>query len=193
MDDKYPCFAELAAKERENSDYRISIEPRNSAIAIVAPHGGHIEPGTTEIAHRIAGNEFNFYSFMGIKKGGGNRDLHITSHRFDEPGCLELISHCDFVLAIHGRADHLDAVTVSIGGRDIALRRQIEASLREAGFAAQPDDGSYPASHPMNICNRGRRGMGAQLELPRSLRDRLASDIAQGTRFAAAVRSAMIA
>ncbi len=38
----------------------------------------------------------------GIKKWGNYAALHITSRRFDEPSCLELLSTCSFVIAIHG-------------------------------------------------------------------------------------------
>ena len=64
----------------------------------MAPHGGGIEPGTTEIAEAVAGHEHTFYSFSGVK-ARGNSVLHITSSRFDEPEGIaiakEFKSHFD--------------------------------------------------------------------------------------------------
>lgn len=43
-----------------------------------APHGGGIEPGTSEIADAIGGERGSFYTFGGLKSSG-TADLHITS------------------------------------------------------------------------------------------------------------------
>ena len=47
MADKYKDFADLAAHEGEGADYQVRSEVRRSATAIIAPHGGGIEPGTS--------------------------------------------------------------------------------------------------------------------------------------------------
>ena len=54
--DKYASFALLAEAETEGTDYRIHTAPQPSPIVIIAPHGGAIEPGTSEIAAAIARN-----------------------------------------------------------------------------------------------------------------------------------------
>jgi phage replication-related protein YjqB (UPF0714/DUF867 family) len=89
MADKYASFQELERTERRRV-YRVLSRPRKARIAIIAPHGGKIEPGTSEIARKIAGADFSFYAFEGRKKQH-NKSLHITSTRFDEPICLALI------------------------------------------------------------------------------------------------------
>jgi phage replication-related protein YjqB (UPF0714/DUF867 family) len=63
-------------------------------------------------------------------------------------------------------------LTLSIGGRDRALGGLIRQEIEVSGFAIghRPE---LAGVHPLNICNRGRRGMGVQLEFTRSLRDRL--------------------
>ena len=66
MPDKYSSFAVLARHQIEGQDYRILFRKRNGARVIIAPHGGGIEPGTTEIADAIAGNDLSFYAFEGI-------------------------------------------------------------------------------------------------------------------------------
>lgn len=83
--DRYHCFAELAAGERLGTDYQIVIRERGSVYAAIAPHGGLIEPGTSELAAAIAANDHYFYSFEGLRRGRAHGDLHTTSHRFDEP------------------------------------------------------------------------------------------------------------
>jgi phage replication-related protein YjqB (UPF0714/DUF867 family) len=54
-----------------------------SDVCIIAPHGGKIEKWTSEIATALAGDDYNLYLFEGLKRAK-NRDLHITSSRFDE-------------------------------------------------------------------------------------------------------------
>jgi phage replication-related protein YjqB (UPF0714/DUF867 family) len=88
MADKYASFQDLERAERRGV-YRVLAHPRKATIA-VAPHGGKIEPGTSEIARKIAGAGFSFYASEGRKKQH-NKSLHITSTRFDEPICLALI------------------------------------------------------------------------------------------------------
>lgn len=90
MADKYPDFDTLSRNERAGVDFRILVRRAMSAFALVAPHGGGIEPGTSEIADGIAALEWSLYAFEGLKPSG-NADLHITSTRFDEPMCLELV------------------------------------------------------------------------------------------------------
>ena len=86
MADKYPDFATLARNERAGVDFGILVRRARPAFAIVSPHGGGIEPGTSEIADGIAVLDFSYYAFEGLKSQG-NSDLHITSTRFDEPMC----------------------------------------------------------------------------------------------------------
>ena len=78
MADKYPNFATLAQHERAGIDYCVLVRRAEPAFAIVAPHGGGIEPGTSEIADAIARQRWSFYTFEGLKRAG-NGVLHITS------------------------------------------------------------------------------------------------------------------
>ncbi len=47
--------------ETKGKDYRIHLRHGKSGILVMAPHGGGIEPGTTEIADAVAGAERSFY------------------------------------------------------------------------------------------------------------------------------------
>jgi phage replication-related protein YjqB (UPF0714/DUF867 family) len=80
----------------------VRLRKRDGVAALIAPHGGGIEPGTSEVADAIAATDFSFYAFEGIKADGNRRDLHITSRRFDEPRCVDLVKASPQVISIHG-------------------------------------------------------------------------------------------
>ncbi len=169
-DDKYRSFADLASHERENVDFRVVVRPvPGCSVSVVAPHGGRIERHTSTIAQAIAGEDLNLYLFEGIKKRSGNRALHITSHRFDEPRCLNLISGSRVVVTIHGCKDRQHIVYV--GGLDLDLKREFVRALQGAGIKVKDKGHRFPAASPTNICNRGSTGRGVQLEISASLRN----------------------
>jgi phage replication-related protein YjqB (UPF0714/DUF867 family) len=182
---KYGCFADLAAAESPGRDYQVRIGgPPGSDVLIIAPHGGLIEAGTSELAERIAGDDHRLFCFEGLKPRGSNRDLHITSHRFDHPECLALASRANVVLSVHGC---LGATRIHIGGLDTRLADELAASLHAAGFPIEPASERYPGRHPLNICNRGLRGKGAQLEVTYDLR----ADVESRAAIARAVRGSL--
>ncbi len=90
--------------EIQSRDYRIRVRERESGTVIIAPHGGRIERGTSQIAEAVAGNQHTFYAFEGLKSClKSNRVLHITSDHFDEPTALALITRAERVIAIMER------------------------------------------------------------------------------------------
>jgi phage replication-related protein YjqB (UPF0714/DUF867 family) len=189
--DTYRSFAELQAAERDGVDYRIVVLDRGSPISIIAPHGGYIEPPTSKIAALVAADTFNLYCFEDLRIGRQHHELHITSHNFDEPKCCALVAASDIVVALHGRLDRDEPRCVYVGGLDEELRRSVARKLRSAGFEARANDHIFPATGAENICNRGRRGKGIQLELPRTLRDYLAADASTMARFAGVLRGTL--
>ena len=101
--DGYRCYADVALAQAEGTDYKVCVRANSrSSLAVIAPHGGSIEQYTSDIARAVAGADFNLYLFEGIRHAGNYAALHLTSHRFDEPRCLELLSDCEHVIAIHG-------------------------------------------------------------------------------------------
>ena len=169
--DTYRGFADLARMQTRGRDYDIFVRRRRgSRIAVIAPHAGEIEDGTSEIARAIAGEDFNLYLFEGRRPAHNYRALHLTSHLFDEPLCLALIAGCTTVVAVHGCAGTDSALL--LGGRDHGLRDRLAAGLRASGVAAATQGHAYPAVHPQNICNRGATGRGVQIEFPDPLRRR---------------------
>jgi phage replication-related protein YjqB (UPF0714/DUF867 family) len=184
MADKYESFAELAARETAGRDYRIrAVEREDSPVIVLAPHGGSIEIGTSELAELVAGTDHSLFIFEGLKPYGSNRDLHITSHRFDHPHCLALACTRAVTLAIHGCRGESN---IYVGGLDIELTARLRTRLTSAGLTASVEGHRYPGRHPLNICNRSARGRGAQLELTNDLRTGDARPV-----IAAAVRAAI--
>src|SRR5690242_10019430 len=170
MADTYPDFASLERNETAGTDFRILVRRAAAAYAIVAPHGGGIEPGTSEIADGIAGEALSHYAFDGLKRQGNGR-LHITSTRFDEPLCLQLIARTEVVVTVHGEHGEADGAVVFIGGRDIVRGAAIREALAAGGFDVRcHPDPDLQGLDPRNICNRGSSGGGVQLEVSRALR-----------------------
>ena len=100
MPDRYQNFNELS--QNENAFVVEQNLILNSTWLIAAPHGGNIESGTTEIALAIShACSSSYYSFIGKKEPDGG-DLHLTSHRFDEPIALQLAASHPRLLCVHG-------------------------------------------------------------------------------------------
>ena len=197
MADKYRNFDELSRNETSGVDFRLLVRRARRAFAIVAPHGGGIEPGTSEIAEAIASEEFSFYAFEGLKSSG-NADLHITSTRFDEPLCLTVIRQSDVVLTIHGEHSEEDGEGVFPGGLDEELGRRLGAALEAKGFdVGTHSDPDLQGRERRNLCNRGTSGKGVQLELSQAVRKQMFRSLSRTGRkhtkprfhdFVAAVR-----
>ena len=168
--DRYANFAELARHERAGLDYRVRLRSASSAMVVVAPHGGGIEPGTSELAEAVAGERLSFYAFEGLKRSG-NAALHVTSTRFDEPLCLALLARCESVVTLHGEQDKDPSVEIELGGLDEALCGRLEQSLAARRFRVRRALGPRAGRELENLCNRGRSQRGAQLELSRALRE----------------------
>jgi phage replication-related protein YjqB (UPF0714/DUF867 family) len=197
--DHYASFTELARREREGRDYIRTILDRRSPIAIVAPHGGGLEAGTSEVATAIAGRDMSLYVFEGIKLKG-NESLHVTSIHFDDPSCLDLLSRTRMAVAIHGFSG--TDMGIRIGGLDADLKAAVIPALIDAGFIPLEDDEVFTGLDPANICNRTATGVGLQLELSRGLRAAMFSGLERSERayttpvfrrFVTAIRGALLA
>lgn len=201
MADKYADFDELSRGEAAGVDYRILLRQAGPAFAIVAPHGGGIEPGTSELADAAAGDEHSFYAFLGLKRSG-NEDLHITATRFDEPLCLTVVARSGVVVTLHGEHSEDDGSGVFLGGLDDALGQRVRAALEARGFTVgrHPDPG-LQGLEPTNLCNRGMSGRGVQLELSRTVRQEMFESLTREGRrhrtprfedFTGALRTALL-
>lgn len=181
----YRGFTDLAKLQVRGKDYEIIVSPRaRSRVAVIAPHGGRIEPRTSKIARAIAGDEFNLYLFEGIRPSKNYTALHLASHLFDEPECLALIAQCSFVVAVHGCEGGDERVL--LGGLNVTLKNQLAAALGDASVVFETSGHRFPATDPGNICNRGLSCKGVQLECTGTLRGSSAE-----ARVVSAVRSVL--
>jgi len=197
----YQNFTLLAANEESGVDYRVVLRRARLAFAIVAPHGGGIEPGTSEIADGVAGTRYSYYAFEGLK-ASGNGGLHITSTRFDEPAGRALVALCAVVITLHGESADDAGARVYLGGLDDELAAAIGNALDARGFdVTEHTDPLLQGREPDNICNRGTSQAGVQLELTRSVRRSMFASLSQAGRtqptaryhaFVAGVRSALL-
>jgi phage replication-related protein YjqB (UPF0714/DUF867 family) len=185
--DSYMGFSDLAKVQVEDSDYRIHVRPNvASCIAVIAPHGGSIEQYTSDIARAIAGIDLNLYLFEGLRAVDNYAELHLTSHKFDEPRCLDLLSNCDHVVAIHGCRG--EAQQALVGGLDGPLKVSVAQALTKLGIDTHLQGHKFPAVEPSNICNRGRGSAGVQIEMTMALRRHGPRDA-----ISAAIRAVLLA
>lgn len=223
----YASNSDLYRNRVEGTDFgrrsrRHEVFDNNSAArgtvplsTVVAPHGGGIEPGTSELCLAIAGYHpatlvatggpvHDYWMLEGLLSSG-NAQLHVTTTNCDDATALSLCGGARTVLSLHGcsvsAANGMGAVLV--GGRDTALRSMLIARLRDAGFDAV-DATSHPSLGgvaPENITNRTLLGAGAQLEIIAPVRDAMFTVNTQSQRkntttptfwsFTAACRAAL--
>lgn len=195
--DKYTCYVELSQNELEGIDYRVSFRYGRSGIAVMAPHGGNIEPGTSEAAFAVAYDEHSFYELEGLKSSG-NRNLHIKSTHFDEPRCLAMVRQSETVVTVHGCKGREEGIY--IGGLCAPLREEIKSCLTRSGFAIGEHSG-FPGMHRLNLCNLCLNGSGVQLELTSGLRRTMFENLTEDGRkkttaafdsFTAALKEALL-
>ena len=178
--DKYESFKQLRESCEWNKDYSIDMINNNSPISVIAIHGGGVEAGTTEVARALAmKGHYNYYSFIGERNGRldcpGNLELHITSNKFLDTWCLEVVGSSIATISVHG-ADEIESLCY-VGGKNFIHAKFIKDELRLIGVNV-PDiirEGLEGYS-PLNICNRNMKNMGIQLELSQGLRKQMFSD-----------------
>jgi phage replication-related protein YjqB (UPF0714/DUF867 family) len=184
---------------------------------VVAPHGGGIEPGTSELCVAIAGYHpatlvatggppYDYWMLEGLRSTN-NSELHVTTTHCDDAMALSLCGGARTALSLHGctvaAANGMGEVLV--GGRNTALRGLLIARLRDAGFDAV-DATSHPSLGgvaPENLTNRTLLGAGVQLEIITPVRDAMFTVNTHAQRkntttatfwsFTAACRAALVA
>jgi phage replication-related protein YjqB (UPF0714/DUF867 family) len=186
MPDTYRTLEELARHERAD-DFRVLLVDRLSPVTIVAPHGGRIEPGTSQVAETIAGPNWNLFAFEGLKPRG-NSILHVTSTRFRHPELERLLARSAVGVSVHGMAE--PGLKIEVGGLNARLAELVGGELALARFDVSDGPSNRSARNPENFINRVVGG-GIQLEISQELRTLLREDHVLLSRCGEAVRSAI--
>jgi phage replication-related protein YjqB (UPF0714/DUF867 family) len=163
---------------------------------ILVPHGGGIEPGTSELCLAVAGYHpanlpqvppagvtYDYWMFEGVRELG-NAALHVRSTGCDDRVAVALCAGSLNALSLHGfdPAPEFpeDEQIVLVGGGNAALMELLLAGLRDANIKrlAAGAGGELDGDDPCNIVNRTlpvgdppRPLRGAQLELSTPLRE----------------------
>jgi phage replication-related protein YjqB (UPF0714/DUF867 family) len=166
--------------------------PDHFAVArttIIAPHGGGIEFGTSELCLAVAGYHpatlqvipgigriDDYWMFEGVR-ATGNSQLHVTASHCDDGVAVSMCAGALNALALHGcttaRAGLPDgAQAVLVGGRNATLKQHLLLEFAAAGLTAIDalDNDDLNGDDPANIANRTLLGMGGHLELTGPLR-----------------------
>jgi phage replication-related protein YjqB (UPF0714/DUF867 family) len=187
---------------------------------IIAPHGGGIEFGTSELCLAIAGYHpatlvvtpgtgvtYDYWMFEGLR-ADNNSELHVTSTNCDDGVAFSLCAGVLNVLALHGLDAAQaglpdDAQTVLVGGRNETLKRLLLREFETADLDAidAVDHDALNGDEVTNITNRTLLGMGGHLELTGPLRKAMFDDDSRPQRkhtttkvfwdFVAACRNAL--
>ncbi|MFE5582748.1 poly-gamma-glutamate hydrolase family protein [Kitasatospora sp. NPDC056531] len=174
---------------------------------VIAPHGGGIEVGTSELCLAVAGYDpadlaptpaagpvLDFWMFEGLRSSN-NGALHVTSTHCDDGVVRAMCAGSLNVLSLHGCTTakaglEVGARAVLVGGLNSAFRQYLMEEFAAAGVRAVTASGEeeIAGASPENICNRSLLGMGAQLELTTELRATMFAP-GKSTRAEAAVNT----
>ena len=166
--DKYQSMTQLEKETTEGVDWRKDTKNTGNQVLIVAPHGGSIEQGTTELTKALAdkGN-YDYYSFEGIRPKN-NSELHVTSTHYDDPTLNQMIKNRTATVSIHGASGTEEIIY--LGGPRSDLRNAIEKQLVGRGFTVKVPPEYLGGQNNKNFINREDNNTGVQLELTTALR-----------------------
>ncbi|WP_426621139.1 poly-gamma-glutamate hydrolase family protein [Bacillus licheniformis] len=164
LTDQYGSFTEMAENEIEGTDYSVAARDAGSALLVMAPHGGGIEPGISEIVKAFAEGA-SVYLLEGLKRRG-NKSLHVTSAHFDCPLALRMAAGHRYILAFHGYEEPAHRHTL-IGGTDRRRALMFKETLERHGFSAElaAERGYLSGTNPASINNRCQTGLSVQFEI----------------------------
>ena len=176
-------------RRHERFDDSLSRTGEVPKTVIIAPHGGGIERGTSELCLAVAGYHpamlaevppagvtYDYWMLEGVRERG-NAPLHVPSIGCDDGMAVSLCAGALNALSLHGFEpdDPPDDRIVLVGGRNEALRQLLvkgfEATPIKAVDAGSTGNDELDGKDAHNIVNRTLTGMGAQLELSEPLRD----------------------
>ena len=136
---------------------------------ILAPHGGGIEPGTSELCLAVAGHHptnlpitppagitYDYWMFEGVREAG-NAALHVKSTGCDDVVAVSLCAGALSALSVHGfdpAKSQLppDEQLVLVGGGDELLRGLLLQALDDVDLPVE-DAGGHGELDGNNRCN----------------------------------------
>jgi phage replication-related protein YjqB (UPF0714/DUF867 family) len=160
--DFYDSLEELNQHLQRDKHFRLRICDRLRPITIIAPHGGFIEAGTSDIAEAIAGSEHNLFDFQGLRRQQAWQ-LHITSVKFRHPHLVDMLSRSQMSVSVHSMGTQ-GGGKILIGGLNGKFKERIYRELAQAGFPVTTKARRYRGVHPQNIVNLAQN-QGVQIEL----------------------------
>jgi phage replication-related protein YjqB (UPF0714/DUF867 family) len=169
MTSPYASFSELVFKTTKDVDYRLAVHQPSQEMALVAIHGGAVEPLTGELATAVAGDDYSRYVFEGLRPSG-NDALRIPVTRYDEMRLRALLERSLAALSLDGVPG--EQPIVHLGGSNRALKELVSQALEAAGFATGRLVTPGGAHDPARFYNWPQRG-GLHLELTQALRQSL--------------------
>lgn len=120
---------------RKRVDWKKEIKKTGSNVIIVAPHGGNIEKGTTELTKMVAKhNHYDYYSFTVLNQQNPEK-FHVTSSHYNDPTLLNMVKSKDFAVSIHGAKG--DKPVIYLGGLDTELKEAIKQQLLKQHFTVK--------------------------------------------------------
>ena len=186
-------------RRHERFDDSLAASSDLPKTVIIAPHGGGIERGTSELCLAVAGYHpanlpvippagvtYDYWMFEGARDDD-NAPLHVPSIGCDDQWAVSLCAAACNALALHGFEPKPpltpDARLILLGGRDTALRELLRDGFRTARLdAVDAQQGELDGNDQRNIVNRTRKGDGAQLELSTPLREAMFTDLRRSRR-----------
>ena len=175
MEDKYSSFQKL----NKDAPYSFKIKSnfKDGSFLIFTPHGGGIEPGTTELCKWFNDNSFSYYTFSGIRKTKC-KELHITSHHFDEPRLFKMLNQHQCAISFHGMSNSMkqqhNNADIVLGGLNDVLLNELYTNLKKGSYtvvaARDFPESNLRAHQPNNVTNRCISNKGVQIELSEDLR-----------------------
>ncbi|MGI2278247.1 poly-gamma-glutamate hydrolase family protein [Staphylococcus cohnii] len=166
--DYYKSMTELYNDTKEGIDWKKDTRDVGKSVLIVAPHGGNIEQGTSELTKLVANNgDFDYFSFEAIRPSN-NTQLHVTSTNYDDATLHDMIQDRTATISIHGAQG--EEQLVYLGGYQSPLRDAIQSQLERKGFVVKIPPEYLGGLSNANFINKVEGSTGVQLELTTALR-----------------------
>lgn len=169
--DHFKSMTQLFSHTKEGTDWKKEIKKTNSNVIIVAPHGGNLEKGTTELTKLVANqNHYNYYSFTVLNHTNPEK-FHVTSPHYNDPTLLNMVKSKDFAISIHGAKG--TKPVIYLGGLDTPLKQAIKHELLKQHFIVKPSPTYLGGDLKENFVNRDFKDKGVQIELSTAFRKSL--------------------